>query len=162
VTWSLSAMSETIARLPWMKVWDRSRAFAAIGEAVWWITMVDATLVRHHQQVYDAVMAAQPPAQRRPIEETLAGLRFVRNMIGRAAGLGEVIETGGISAGNRRITSWTWKGVPAPALALLPPRGQAWERTRHPAHQAQLAGHTTRHTPGAGWAFPTVNGPDAP
>jgi hypothetical protein len=59
LAWSLTAMSEAAERLPGVQPWDRPRAFAAIGEAVWWITMVDATLVRHHPGVYDAVMAAQ-------------------------------------------------------------------------------------------------------
>jgi hypothetical protein len=30
--------------------------------------------------------------------------------------------------------------VPEPALASLPPRGQAWELTRYRAYQAYLAG----------------------
>jgi anti-sigma B factor antagonist len=146
LAWSLTAMGEAIARLPGMKVWDQSRAFAAIGEAVWWITMVDATLVRHHPGVYDAVMAAQAPAERRLAEQTLAGLRFVRNWMGRQACLAEVIETGGISAGHRRVTSWTWKGAPEPVLASLPPRRHTWEMARYRAYQAYLVGHTIGET----------------
>ncbi len=161
LAWSLTAMSEAIARLPGMKIWDRSRAFAAIGEAVWWITMVDATLVRHHLGVYGTVMAAQVPAERRLVEETLAGLRFVRNWIGRDAGLGEVIEAGGMGAGNRRITGWTWKGVPESALAPLPPRGQAWEMARYRAYQAHLAGHTIGQTLGRAVTFLTLTGTNA-
>jgi anti-sigma B factor antagonist len=158
LAWSLTAMSEAVVRLPAMEVWDRSRAFAAIGEAVWWITMVDATLVRHHLGVYDGVMAAQAPAERRLIEETLAGTRFVRNWIGREAWLGGVIETGGMSAGNRRITRWTWKGVPESTLASLPPREQAWEMTRYRAYQAYLAGHTIGQTLGRAATFLTRTG----
>jgi hypothetical protein len=146
LAWSVTAMSEATGRLAGMTVWDRPRAFAAVGEAVWWITMVDATLVRHHLGVYDGVMAAQAPAQRRLIEETLAGLRFVRNWMGREAGLGEVIETGGNGRGSRRITGWTWRPAPEPALASLPRRGRAWERARHRAYQAYLAGHTISET----------------
>jgi hypothetical protein len=33
-------------------------AYAAVGEAVWWVTMVDATLVRPHREAYDALMSA--------------------------------------------------------------------------------------------------------
>jgi anti-sigma B factor antagonist len=146
LAWSLSAMSEATARLPGVKVWDRPRALAAIGEAVWWITMVDATLVRHHPGVYEAVMAAEAPAQRAVIEQTLAGLRFVRNGMGRDGGLGDVIETGGMGAGNRRITGWCWKSLPEPALGSFPPRGQAWEMARYLAYQACLAGHTIGET----------------
>jgi hypothetical protein len=73
-------------------VWDQERAFAAIGEAVWYITMVDATLVRHHPLVYNTVIASHTPAGRRLIAETLAGLRFARPWISRGAPLGEAIE----------------------------------------------------------------------
>ena len=43
---------------------------------------------------------------------------------------------------NGRVTGWTWKPVPPPALASLPPRAQAWERTRYHAYYAQLARRT--------------------
>ena len=158
LAWSIAAMSEATGRLPAVKAWDRERAFAAIGEAVWWITMVDATLARHHPGVYDKVMAAHAPAMRQLIVETLAGLRFVRNQIGRGAPLGEAIDTG---AGARRITGWTWKPVPAPAAAGLPPRAQAWERARYRAYQARLAGHTIGKTFGRAVTFLTLTGADA-
>jgi len=161
LAWSLTALSEAIARLPGMQVWDQSRAFAAIGEAVWWITMVDATLVRHHLRVYDAAMTAQASAERQLIEQTLAGLRFVRNWMGREAWLGEVIETGGMGPANRRITGWTWKGVPESALASLPPREEAWERARYQAYQAHLTGQTIAQTLGLAVTFLTLAGANA-
>jgi hypothetical protein len=46
--WSIIAMSETTARLTQAATWDCDKAYAATGEAVWWVTLVDATLVRHH------------------------------------------------------------------------------------------------------------------
>jgi hypothetical protein len=144
-----------------VQAWDRLQAFAAIGEAVWWITMVDATLVRHHPGVYDAAMAAQAPAGRQLAEQALAGLRFVRNWISREACLAEVIETGGISAGNTRVTSWTWKGAPEPALASLPPGRQAWEMTRYQAYQACLVGQTIGETFGLAVTFLTLTGANA-
>jgi len=142
--WSITAMSGTAERLPWVGVWDRERAFAALGEAVWWITMVDATLVRHHLAAYDRVMASQAVTERRLIEGTLAGLRFVRNQIGQEVDLAEFVETSAPDprAGTGRITGWTWKPVPEPALASLPPRAQAWEMTRYRAYRTQLAGRT--------------------
>src|SRR5262249_60298413 len=103
LTWASPALSEAAVRLPGVQAWDRPRAFAAIGEAVWWITMVDATLVRHHPGVYDAVMAAQAPAERQLAEGTLGGLRFVRNWLGRQACLAGVIETGGVNRGPQRL-----------------------------------------------------------
>jgi len=164
LVWSVTAMSDTTRRLPRVRAWDRPRAFAVIGEAVWWVTIVDATLVRHHPDVYDAVMARQPPAERRLIEGTLTGLRFVRNRIGDEADLGEFIEPGeaGQGAGERRITGWTWKPVPEPALASLPPRGQAWEMTRYRGYQAHLAGHTIGETFGKAAAFLKLAAANAP
>lgn len=137
--WSLAAMSEATARLAAVKVWDRARALAAIAEGVWWTTMVDATLVRHHRDVYEAVLAARAPAERRRAEATLAGLRFVRNQIGGGAGLDELVRCEPPGAGCGRITGWTWKLADEPAPGLLRPRGQAWEMARYRSYQAQLA-----------------------
>jgi len=158
--WSVTAMSEATGRLAGVKVWDRPRAFAAIGEAVWWITMVDATLVRHHPGLYDAARAAQGPAGG-PIDQTLAGLRFVRNWMGRDGGLSEVIETGGLSVGNRRIARWTWRPAPEPVLASFPPRGRAWEMARYRAYQAHLVGDTIGQTFGRAVTFLTLAGANA-
>ena len=91
--WSISAMHDTTERLARVEGWDQPRAFVLIGEAVWWVTIVDATLVRYHLVgAYDAVLADQTPAERRLIEGTLAGLRFVRNRIGDEVDLAEFIE----------------------------------------------------------------------
>jgi hypothetical protein len=159
--WSITAMSDTTQRLPRMTAGDRPRALAAIGEAVWWVTIVDATLVRHHPGAYDAVLAGQIAAERQLTEETLAGLRFLRNQIGDGADLAEFIEPGPDS-GAARITSWTWKPRPEPALALLPPRGRAWEMTRYRAYQARLAGHTIGETFGRASAFLKLAAANAP
>ena len=142
--WSVTAMSEATARLPRTATWDRARANAVVGEAVWWVTLVDATMVRHHPEPYDKVMAGQSLAQRQQIEATLAGLRFVRNRIGDDADLANFIRAAapGSEPGNGHVTGWTWMPVPLPALASLQPRSQAWERTRYQAYLAQLAGHT--------------------
>ena len=146
--WSITAMSDTTDRLTRIRAADQPRAFMVISEAVWWVTMVDATLVRHHPDAYDSVLAGRSPTERQLVEETLAGLRFVRNQIGDEADLGEFIEPGepGHDAGRGRITRWTWRSVPEPALASLPSRGQAWETTRYRAYQAHLAGHTIGET----------------
>jgi hypothetical protein len=81
---SMAAMSEATARLPAVKVRDRPGAFAAIGEAVWWITMVDSTLVRHYPGAYDVVMAAHTPS-RAP---------FDRRDLGRVAVCPELDQSG--------------------------------------------------------------------
>jgi len=123
--WSITAMSDTTGRLPKVRAANLPRAFAVIGEAVWWVTIVDATLVRHHPEAYDAEMAGQSAPRRRLIEGTLAGLRFVRNRIGDEADLADFIEPGKAGPGEGRITGWKWRPVPEPELASLPPPGQA-------------------------------------
>jgi hypothetical protein len=141
--WSITALSDSTDLLAVVRGWDRPRAFAAISEAVWSVTIVDATLVRHHPGSYDAVLAGRSPEERRLIEGTLAGLRFARNRISHDVDLGEFVEPGapGPGAGKAGVTGWTWRPVPAPALTSLPSRAQAWEMTRYRAYQAQLADH---------------------
>ena len=153
--WSITAMSDTTDRLPRVRAWDRARAFAVIGEAVWWVTIVDATLVRHYPEIYDRVLAGQAVAERVLVEGTLAGLRFVRNRMGDEVDHVDFIEprAGHPGPGGDRITAWTWKPVPEPALALLPPRGRAWEMSRYQAYQAELAGHSIGEIFGRAAAF---------
>jgi hypothetical protein len=146
--WSITAMSETTSRLPQAGIWDRGRAYAAVGEAVWWVTLVDATMVRHHAEVYDAVLASQSAAERPLTEATLAGLRFVRNQAGGETCLAPFIQAAapGLNTLHGRVTGWRWKPVPLPVLASRPPRAQAWEMTRYQAYRAQLVGHTIGET----------------
>jgi len=163
--WSISAMSDTTERLARVSTGDQPRAFVLIGEAVWWITIVDATLVRYHLVgAYDAVLADQTPAERLLIEGTLAGLRFVRNRIGDEVDLDEFIEPGapGPGAGEERVTGWTWMSVPEPALASLPPRARSWEMARYRAYQDQLAGHTIGEIFGRAVAFLELAAMNAP
>lgn len=153
--WSITAMRDVTGRLLRASAWDRPRAFAVISEAVWWVTIVDGTLLRYHPDAYDGVLGGQAPAERRLIEGTFAGLRFVRNRMGHDVDHVDFIhpEVSGSGHGDGRITAWTWKSVPEPALASLPPRGQAWEMTRYRAYEAQLAGHTVGEIFGRAAAF---------
>jgi hypothetical protein len=162
--WSITAMSDTTERLASVGASDRLQAFALLSEAVWSVTIVDATLVRYHAEAYDAMLADRTPAERRLIEGTLTGLRFVRNRIGHEVDLAEFMEPGapGAGAGEGRVTGWTWKSMPEPALASLPPRAQSWEMTRYRAYQAQLAGHTIGESFGRAVAFLELTAANAP
>ena len=162
--WSITAMNDAAQRVSQVAAWDQARAFAAIGEAVWWVTIVDATLVRHHLDAYDRVMADRTSAQRQLIEQTLAGLRFVRNRIGDEADFTEFIEPSqnGQDASAGWITGWMWKPVPESKLAKLSPHGRAWEMSRYQAYQAQLAGRSIGETFGRATAFLKRAVADAP
>ena len=153
--WSITAMREAIGRLSRDQVLDHGQGFAVISEAVWSVTIVDATLVRYHRHAYKSAMKSQAPARRRAIEGTFAGLRFVRNQMGYHLDPADFIqpEESQPGADHGGVTAWRWRPVPEPDLGSLPPRGQAWEMTRYRAYQAQLAGHSTGETFGQAAAF---------
>ena len=153
--WSIIAMRDATERVLRRRTSGGPQAFALISEAVWWVTIVDATLVRYHHDTYNAVLAGQAALERVMIEGTLAGLRFVRNRMGYYADPADFIQPRlGRSAGSAAaITAWTWRSLPEPALASLPPRGQEWEMARYQAYQAQLRGRTMRETFGRAAAF---------
>jgi hypothetical protein len=155
LAWAIIAMRDTTWRLGKVRASDRPQAFAVIGEAVWWVTIVDATLVRYYPDAYDAALGKLPSAERRLTEGTFTGLRFVRNMMGYHADHGDFIQPlrdtdGGQDA---HITVWTWKALPKPALDWLPPRGRTWEMNRYRAYQDWLAGHTIGAAFGRSAAF---------
>ena len=146
--WSLAAMCETTRGLSRVQAGDRSQACRAVGDAVWWVTIVDATLVRYHPEAYDCVLSREATAESRLIEDTLAGLRYVRNQMGSAAHQVNLVCPGAsqLDPGQRGICAWTWNHLPEPAVASLPPRGQTWEMTRYRAYEAQLAGRRVGDT----------------
>lgn len=146
--WAIIAMRDVTERLGRVRASDHPQAFAVIGEAVWWVTIVDATLVRYHPEAYEQTLAAMPGPRRRLTEGTFAGLRFVRNRMGYYADHADFIQARDGRQGDRDapITEWTWRSVPAPAVATLPPRGQEWELSRYRAYQDLLAGHRIGET----------------
>lgn len=148
LSWSQAAMSEVTDRLLRASGWDRPHAYAAITEAVWWCTMVDATLVRYHPDTRSAALARYDTAARQVIEDTFAGLRFVRNQMGIKADPADFIRPvpGRPRPAAGQIAAWTWKPVSEPALTALPVRGREWELTRYRAYQARLAGHRVGDT----------------
>jgi hypothetical protein len=155
--WALVAMRDTTDRLGKVRAADRAHAFAVIGEAVWWVTIVDATLVRYYPDEYDAALAALPGWQRRVTESTFGGLRFVRNRMGYYADHADFIQPRpGDAGGDAPITEWTWRSLPAPTLETLPPRGQEWELSRYRAYQDRLAGRPIGETFSLGSAFLTL------
>ena len=143
----MSAMRDATGRLLRVTARDRARLFAVVSEAVWWVTIVDATLVRYHPDTYDGLLTGRPPADRQMIEETLAGLRFVRNRMGQYLDPADFILPAGRPGGSdRRIRASMWKSLPEPELGSLPSPRQAWEMTRYRAYEAQLAGHRVGET----------------
>jgi hypothetical protein len=146
LTWAMAAMADTVARLPRTAGLDRPRAFALITEAVWWVTIVDANLVRYHPDVYDSELAGRPAAERLRIEETLGGLRFVRNQVGNDIDKGQFIQPDAGPAPGGRHKDWLWASLPEPTNASLSPRGLEWELERYRAYECRLAGRAVVST----------------
>ncbi|HEY1821536.1 MAG TPA: hypothetical protein VGG83_16555 [Trebonia sp.] len=148
LSWALTAMHDTTERLGKVRASDRAQAFAVIGEAVWWVTIVDATLFRYYAEEYDASLVGLSGQERQATETTFAGLRFVRNRMGYHADHADFIQpcADGSGGGDAPITEWTWRSLPVPAVATLPPRGQEWELSRYEAYQELLAGHSVGET----------------
>jgi hypothetical protein len=140
--WTITATREAIDRLLRARSLDHPHAFTAISEAVWWVTLVDATLVRYHPDAYDAALASHGTAERLIIEGTFGGLRFVRNWMGYHADHADFIQPqpNPDSPGAGPIACWTWRPLAEPVVAALPARGQEWEMTRYREYQARLAG----------------------
>jgi hypothetical protein len=137
IDWSVTAMTEASGRLSAASTLPRLAA--AVGEAVWWVTLVDATLVRYHPRDYETALAATAGRQRKT-EETLEGLRYVRNQLGKSVDPGEFIDPDG-DGGTR-----TWRPQPEPGLGNLTARGMHWELSRYHAYQERLAGHDIGHS----------------
>ena len=135
-------MTDATERLPRVTGLDRRRAFAVISEAVWWVTIVDGNLVRYYPESYDSELASRCNADRVEIEETLAGLRFVRNQIGHDIDRADFIRAAQGADRSPRPRGWTWTSLPEPTGESMSPRGLAWEMTRYEAYQSRLAGRS--------------------
>src|SRR5262249_41413658 len=146
-------MADATDRLANVTASDRPRAFAVVSEAVWWVTIVDSTLVRYHPEAYDLLLSRVSGGKR--IEETLGGLRFRRDQIGQGVDHADFIQPTADPAdgGADRVCDWTWSPQPEPACASLSPQGRAWEMARYEAYQARLAGHTVGETFGDAAGF---------
>jgi hypothetical protein len=82
-----------------------------------------------------------PAGQQEEIEQTLAGLRFVRNQMGIHLDPDEFIRvTGRASGDGEPEVTLTWNALTPPTAGSLSPSGQEWERGRYLAYQERLAG----------------------
>ena len=133
IDWSVIAMTEAAGRLAVAGSWDLHRVAAAVGETVWWITLVDATLVRYHPRDYESALADKA-VRRRKTEGTLEGLRYVRNQLGKSVDPAEFVcpAPGGVGG-------WAWRPLPEPGLEGLAARSPHWELSRYQAYQGRLA-----------------------
>jgi hypothetical protein len=134
-------MDMAIEELAAERLRGRADGFAVIADALWSVTIVDAALVRYYPATYDAVIENRSSAEQRSIEQTMAGLRFVRNRMGGAGGLSEFVEPVGADASvpTMGITAWRWKATPELTLTDAASHAQPWENARHQGFDAELA-----------------------
>jgi endogenous inhibitor of DNA gyrase (YacG/DUF329 family) len=150
--WSVAGMWQATERLGHVPRCDRKDGFTIIGEAVWWVTMVDATLVRYRTDAYTELLDGLTPSEREVTEDTFGGLRFVRNRMtyDELSAFIRPVRPGlaGAAAldGAHAVSNWTWLTVPEPVAPTLTVRGKQWEMSRYRSYQAQLAGRPVGQT----------------
>jgi predicted nucleic acid-binding Zn ribbon protein len=146
--WSVTAMCEAVQRLGGALAPDMPQGLAVISEAVWWVTIVDATMIRYHGVIYDRALRLLDPGSRRATEGIFAGLRFVRNQMGYYTDPGSFITRRLVGSGvpGARVAAWTWDTIRSPVLNPAPATRKGWEISRHRQYQAHLAGHTVGET----------------
>jgi hypothetical protein len=138
--WSAGAMNDTIERLGKASGIDLPEALALVSESVWWVTLVDATMVRYHEAAYDSALTSLIPVERRATEGTFAGLRFVRNWMGYHADPADFIQPQpDPDGGEAPVSAWTWSPLPALELGAVSPKGRRWEVARYRHYGVYLA-----------------------
>jgi hypothetical protein len=113
-------MQDATDRVNKISASDPARAFAAIGEAVWWITVVRDSLRNADPQKYQRALELTTPNP----AATLLGLRSVRNRIGHEVDLADFIYpiASRPNPGDGRITAWAWQHVAPPSREGLTDR----------------------------------------
>lgn len=140
LSWSASALEDTAGRLCKAEAMNLPEALAVISEAVWWVTLVDATMIRYHHDAYDHALAQLTADERKTTEGTFTGLRFVRNCMGFYVDPADFIQPQRDSlGGDAPVPAWTWRQVPAPVSAALPQRSRTWETGRYQHYRLYLA-----------------------
>jgi hypothetical protein len=150
LSWSVSALEDTAERLCKAEAMNLPEALALISEAVWWVTLVDATMIRYHHDAYDRALDELDPAERKITEGTFTGLRFVRNCMGYYVDPADFIQPLRDSlGGDAPVAAWTWRQVPVDVPGMLPQRSnssKAWENSRYLHYRAYLEGRLVGET----------------
>lgn len=143
--WSVAAMDAATDRVNRIHAFGLEEAFAAIGEAVWWITVVDDNIRARYGKAYGRATRATSPSP----TETMRGLRSARNRICHEVEVVDFIAPIGSrpDRGDGRISAWTWQSVP-------PPRSHAArDIAGHRAYESALAGQNIVYTFGLATGF---------
>jgi hypothetical protein len=136
--WSIKALNDATERVNRIAASDLPRAFAAIGEVVWWVTIVSDTLRHDHRAAFEQAATLTFPDPR----GTLSGLRSVRNRIGHKVDLVDYIQPVASRewSADGRITAWAWNSVAPPEQGDRSDRQHQRDVELHRAYESELAG----------------------
>ncbi len=115
------------------------RRFAAFGEAVWWITVVNDSLKNQHADEYKATLKRMHV----PADDTIAGFKSVRNRLAHEVDLVDFVRPHYVRDdiyGEVNITLWQWISVRPPT------RKDKRDIRAHEAYERALAGQNVGHT----------------
>ena len=132
--WSINAMDRARMRIHSARF--NQEAYAAIGEAVWWVTVVDKTLEK--TAAYKRVIGNS-----QYIRDTLRGLRSVRNRIGHEVAITDFVNFKYFpmpDGGRGKFWVTTWKPIAPPI------RNVAHALDNHHAYVAVLQGEDVYET----------------
>lgn len=110
VEWTVAAMNSAADRMRDVHWHDPGRAFATIGEVLWWVCVLDEALRKRHGDSYVSILEADVD-----VKPLLAGMRHARNRFAHADEVVDFVEvsaligsnwTGGYTAG------WRWNVLP--------------------------------------------------
>ena len=135
IDWSVTAMTEAARRLSSPGPRDLPRLADAIADAVWWVTLVDATLVRYHPRNYETTLGPQRPAARDRADPRRAA---VRPQPARQVRRPRRPDHAGRSRGHPARLDMAVTAQPD--VSGLGSRARQWELSRYHAYQARLAG----------------------
>jgi hypothetical protein len=141
VSWTVVAANEAADRLLALSWTEPRRAFAAVGETLWWVTTLDDTLDHRLGAGY------REARQRERMVRQLQGMRHARNRIAHAFDVLEPVEPGGNPAGREYGSPgyWRWRHLPPDSREA--PKGLAERRAaEHAAYEAVLADHLVQST----------------
>ena len=108
---------------------------------MWWVTLVDATLVRYHPRDYEKALADKD----RAAAEDRGG-RWKASVTCATSWESPSNRTSSSARPHDGGSGWSWRPLPEPALDALAPRARQWELSRYHAYQERLAGRDIART----------------
>jgi hypothetical protein len=138
LSWSMQAIQDAMDRPNKIAATDLPRAFAAIGETLWWIIILDGTLRDRYRLQYDRAISLTSPNP----TDYLNGLRSVRNRIGHEAPLVDFLDPLAARewSADGRVTARAWKAIEPPARRLRSAKDHERDLQLHAAYSTSLVG----------------------